>query len=87
VFFQLLQKGSKFLITAQEIKLHITAILLLLGCVGEDPFGNFLLGILDQENVNLSLAQKCDTLFLLYKNLTYVNLAWKKLNCFLEKMI
>lgn len=31
------------------------------GCVGEDPFGNFLLGILDQENVNLSLAQKCDT--------------------------
>lgn len=32
-----------------------------IGCVGEDPFGNFLLGILDQENVNLSLAQKCDT--------------------------
>lgn len=31
------------------------------GCVGEDPFGNFLLGILDKENVNLSLAQKSDT--------------------------
>jgi fructokinase len=30
------------------------------GCVGDDPFGSFLLNILDKESVDLSLVQKSD---------------------------
>lgn len=31
------------------------------GAVGDDPFGTFLLRILENEKVDISLAQKCDT--------------------------
>jgi fructokinase len=32
-----------------------------IGCVGDDPFGTFLLRILENEKVDISLAQKSDT--------------------------
>ncbi|HDZ05342.1 hypothetical protein LCGC14_0069850 [marine sediment metagenome] len=34
---------------------------LFIGCVGDDPFGTFLLRILENEKVDISLAQKSDT--------------------------
>lgn len=32
-----------------------------IGCVGDDPFGTFLLEVLENENVNISLAQRSET--------------------------
>ncbi|MGB5170923.1 carbohydrate kinase family protein [Eudoraea sp.] len=31
-----------------------------MGCVGNDPFGNFLLNVLEEEGVNISLAQRSE---------------------------
>lgn len=42
-----------------------------LGCVGRDPFGAFLLNVLEQNDVDISLAQQCDT----FTTLAFVSLA------------
>ena len=41
-----------------------------IGCVGNDPFGTFLLRILEDEKVDISLAQKSDT----FTTLAFVSL-------------
>lgn len=41
-----------------------------IGCVGKDPFGTFLLRILENEKVDISLAQKSDT----FTTLAFVSL-------------
>jgi len=41
------------------------------GCVGNDPFGAFLLNILDKESVDLSLAQQSET----FTTLAFVSIA------------
>lgn len=41
-----------------------------IGCVGNDPFGTFLLHILEKEKVDISLAQKSDT----FTTLAFVSL-------------
>ncbi len=42
-----------------------------IGCVGDDPFGNFLLDVVKKEGVDVSLAQKSDT----FTTLAFVSLA------------
>lgn len=42
-----------------------------IGCVGKDPFGTFLLNVLNRENVDLSLAQRSKT----FTTLAFVSLA------------
>jgi len=42
-----------------------------IGCVGEDPFGNFLLDVLKAENVDTSLVQRSET----FTTLAFVSLA------------
>ncbi len=41
------------------------------GCVGKDPFGTFLLSVLNKENVDISLAQRSKT----FTTLAFVSLA------------
>lgn len=43
-----------------------------IGCVGKDPFGLFLLNVLRQENVDISMAQKSKNMF---TTLAFVSLA------------
>lgn len=43
-----------------------------IGCVGKDPFGLFLLNVLKQENVDISMAQKSKKMF---TTLAFVSLA------------
>jgi len=38
-----------------------------IGCVGKDPFGSFLLDVLKNENVDISMAQRSET---------FTTLAW-----------
>lgn len=42
-----------------------------IGCVGKDPFGEFLLNVLRQENVDVSMANQSDT----FTTLAFVSLA------------
>ena len=42
-----------------------------IGCVGIDPFGDFLLGVLEENNVDISLAQRSKT----FTTLAFVSLA------------
>ena len=42
-----------------------------IGCVGNDPFGNFLINVLKEQNVDVSLAQRSDT----FTTLAFVSIA------------
>ena len=42
-----------------------------IGCVGNDPFGNFLIDVLKKENVDISLSQRSDV----FTTLAFVSLA------------